>query len=322
MGEIKDKNMKSKAVRDTLVGVIVVLAAIAFVILYRYEANRRLEREEADIDAGRIVTTDSGEMEIQTRFYSLHCPASWRDRIAVQCFPAEEKFLGDYSDRELLGNDIDPENYTLRIQYLGKQEEYRVAYLVMAGFLEDFQDYKNWTYAGDIRMDRREGQYLTHLLLFYPEETKKMKSDPVYQQIRREIPGVVYDLVPRTTFLRKEDQGIFVVWRPNTDAGDHGLTWKEYYEEKWRLYEEEREKEAAEKEGEKDGSKSSGSGRSSRNTRRYGGSGYSQPDPYDRDDYDDPDDFADDWADEATTEESAAKNVVWVLKWTTIEFFK
>lgn len=298
MGEITDKNMKSKAVRDTLVGVIVVLAAIASVILYRYAANKRLEREEADMDAGRIVTTDSGEMEIQTRFYSLHCPDSWKDRIAVECFPAEEEFLGDYSDRELLGNDIDPENYTLRIQYLGEKEEYRVAYLVMAGFLEDFQDYKNWTYAGDIWMDRREGQYLTHLLLFYPEETKEMKSDPVYQQIRRELPGVVHDLVPRTTFLRKEDQSISFSWRPNPDTGDHGSTWKEYYEEKWRLYEEEREKEAAEKDGEKNGSNGSGYGRSSRSIRRYGGTGNSQPDPYDRDDYDDPDDFADDWADE------------------------
>lgn len=294
MGGITDRNMKSRAVRDTLVGVIVVLAAIAFVILYRYAANRRIEREEADIDAGRIVTTNSGEMEIQTRFYSLHCPDSWKDHIAVQCFPAKEKFLGDDSDRELLGNDIDPENYTLRIQCLGKHGRHLVADLEMAGFLEDYQRYKYWTYAGDIRMDRREGQYNTYLLLLYPEETEEMKSDPVYQQIRRELPGVVYDLVPRTTFLRKEDQSIYFSWRPNPDAGDHGSTWKEYYEEKWRLYEEEREKEAAEK----DGSKNDGYGSASRGTRRYGGTGNSQPDPYDRDDYDDPDDFADDWADE------------------------
>ena len=195
MGGITDRNMKSRAVRDTLVGVIVVLAAIAFVILYRYAANRRIEREEADIDSGRIVTTNSGEMEIQTRFYSLHCPDSWKDHIAVQCFPAKEKFLGDYSDRELLGNDIDPENYTLRIQCLGKHGRHLVADLEMAGFLEDYQRYKYWTYAGDIRMDRREGQYNTYLLLLYPEETEDMKSDPVYQQIRRELPDVVYDLV-------------------------------------------------------------------------------------------------------------------------------
>ena len=91
-----------------------------------------IRRREAAIQAGKIVIPDSGKMQIQTRYYTLNCPEGWREKIAVECFPADEKFLGDHSDKGIMTSYIDPENYTLRLLYHTKQKDYPVADLTMA----------------------------------------------------------------------------------------------------------------------------------------------------------------------------------------------
>ena len=271
------KSSKTWNYRRAVITALAVFAVFIMIPVCRAVRGNIIRRREAAIQAGKIVIPDSGKMQIQTRYYTLNCPESWRKKIAEECFPADEKFLGDQSDQRISTSYIDPENYTLRLLYHTEQKDYPVADLTMACYLQDYQDLHNWT--------------------IYPDEQEAIREDPEYQKMRGEVFAVAAGLVPRTRFLQKEDMRLYISWRPNSKPGDHGTTWEEYYAERDAALK--REQEEKRKKAESDKAFDSGKAYS-RNGKQSGRSHYSgeQPDPYSKEDYDDADDFADDWADE------------------------
>ena len=291
------KSSKTWNYRRAVITALAVLAVFMMIPVCRAVRGNIIRRREAAIQAGKIVIPDSGKMQIQTRYYTLNCPEGWREKIAVECFPADEKFLGDQSDKGIMTSYIDPENYTLRLLYHTEQKDYPVADLTMACYLQDYQDLHNWTNAGQFHVDKPDHFYDTSLLVIYPDEQEAIREDPEYQKMRGEVFAVAAGLVPRTRFLQKEDMRLYISWRPNSKPGDHGTTWEEYYAERDAALK--REQEEKRKKAESDKAFDSGKAYS-RNGKQSGRSYYSgeQPDPYSREDYDDADDFADDWADE------------------------
>lgn len=291
------KSSKAWNYRRAVITALAVLAVFIMIPVCRAVHGNIIRRREAAIQEGKIVISDSGRMQIQTRYYTLNCPEGWREKIAVECFPADEKFLGDQSDQRIKTSYIDPENYTLRLLYHKEQKDYPVADLTMACYLQDYQSLRNWTSAGRFHVDKPDHFYDTYLLVIYPDEPEDIREDPEYQKMRGEVYAVAAGLVPRTRFLQKEDRRLYISWRPNANPEDHGSTWEEYYAERDAALK--REQEEKRKKAESDKAFDSGKAYS-RNGKQSGRSYYSgeQPDPYSKEDYDDADDFADDWADE------------------------
>ena len=286
------KSSKTWNYRRAVITALAVLAVFIMIPVCRAVRGNIIRRREAAMQAGKIVISDSGRMQIQTRYYTLNCPEGWSEKIAVECIPADEKFLGDQSDRRIRTSYIDPENYTLRLLYHKEQKDYPVADLTMACYLEDYQNLHNWIYAGRFHVDKPDHFYDTYLLVIYPDEPEDVREDPEYQKMRGEVYAVAAGLVPRTRFLQKEDMRLYISWRPNANPEDHGSTWEEYYAAKEAAWKKEREEKKKAEEAD---------GKDSGTSRRYTGRPYfsgDQPDPYSREDYDDADDFADDWADE------------------------
>ncbi len=270
------KSSKTWNYRRAVITALAVLAVFIMIPVCRAVRGNIIRRREAAIQAGKIVIPDSGKMQIQTRYYTLNCPEGWREKITSY---------------------IDPENYTLRLLYHTEQKDYPVADLTMACYLQDYQDLHNWTNAGQFHVDKPDHFYDTYLLVIYPDEQEAICEDPEYQKMRGEVFAVAAGLVPRTRFLQKEDMRLYISWRPNSKPGDHGTTWEEYYAERDAALK--REQEEKRKKAESDKAFDSGKAYS-RNGKQSGRSHYSgeQPDPYSKEDYDDADDFADDWADE------------------------
>ena len=226
------KSSKTWNYRRAVITALAVLAVFIMIPVCRAVRGNIIRRREAAIQAGKIVIPDSGKMQIQTRYYTLNCPEGWREKITVECFPADEKFLGDHSDQGIMTSYIDPENYTLRLLYHTEQKDYPVADLTMACYLQDYQDLHNWTNAGQFHVDKPDHFYDTYLLVIYPDEQEAIREDPEYQKMRGEVFAVAADIVPRTRFLQKEDMRLYISWRPNSKPGDHGTTWEEYYAER------------------------------------------------------------------------------------------
>ncbi|WP_130837304.1 hypothetical protein [Lachnoclostridium sp. Marseille-P6806] len=285
-----------KKINYTLLTVGVIAAIPISCYVFRYAAARI---NDASVCRGRVVASEAGGIQIQTRYYNLNCPFEWEDKVSVEVQPMHEEYGGKDSSWEDDANNIDPDNYSLTILYESDNKRAVVGELQMYGYLQDCQDLYNWDYAGYLAIQPYDHRgYTTRLIIQYPVIDRQLLYDDVYLSMRSELPHIVENLEPRKSFLLKKDQYTFVDWYKNQNPGDHGQTWEEYYEEERRRYEEQEQRRMENNQNALPGLQDSGGNSSGYGSYySHGSSGYN-PDPYDVYEYDDPEDFADDWADE------------------------
>lgn len=272
--------MKKKIKIRRLIWIVIPLLAILLIWV-------GIRIEDWGICRGRIVTVSNDTCQIQTRYYNLNCPAEWKGKISVETEPMEEEYGGDPVYLQHYVKGINPANYSLRIIYTADGADAVIGEVQMYAYLEDCQQLKHWDYVGCLSVNR-DNWYDSQLIVQYPKIKGGDEVKAQVKKMRGTLPKILANLQPREQFLRRRDAHTWVGWTANDDPKDHGQTWAQREDEEYRIIERDYEKW---KQGQK--VKFSSYDDNSAPTAPSNRSTY-KPDPYDVNDYDDPEDFADD----------------------------